>query len=101
MLADEFPEMGAKSPNSLGGTPFGLMLYVTDSDAAFDRAVAAGAKILYPVKNQFYGDRSGTVTDPFGHKWTLATHVEDVSFDEIKRRMDEMAKQHGKGGGCS
>jgi PhnB protein len=101
MLADEFPEMGAKSPTTLGGTPFGMMLYVTNSDAAFERAVAAGATVLMPVKNQFYGDRSGTVIDPFGHKWTLSTHVEDVAPDELKRRMDEMAKQHAEGGGCS
>jgi PhnB protein len=99
MLADEFPEMGAKSPKSLGGTPFGMCLYVLNSDEAFDRAVKAGATVMMPVKNQFYGDRSGTVIDPFGHKWTLATHVEDVAPDELKRRMDEMAKQHGSGCG--
>ncbi len=96
MLADEFPEMGALSPKTLKGTPFGLCLYVKDSDALFNRAVGAGAKVERPIQNQFYGDRSGTVIDPFGHKWTISTHVEDVSPAEMKKRMDEMMK---KGGG--
>ena len=90
MLADEFPEMGAKGPASLGGTPVGICLYVTDSDAVFQRAVAAGARVERPIQDQFYGDRSGTVIDPFGHKWTLATHKEDVSPEEIERRMKAM-----------
>jgi PhnB protein len=90
MLADESPEMGAKSPTSLGGTPMGICLYVTDADAVFQRAVSAGAKVERPLQNQFYGDRSGTIVDPFGHKWTIATHVEDVTPEEIGRRMAAM-----------
>jgi PhnB protein len=97
MLADEFPEMGARSPQSYGGTPVSLMIYLENVDAAFDRAVAAGAKVLQPVKDQFYGDRSGTLEDPFGHKWTLATHQEDVPPEEMRRRMDEAMKKMGKG----
>lgn len=97
MLADEFPQMGAVSPTTLGGTPFGICLYVPDCDAMFDRAVAAGAKVERPLADQFYGDRSGTVLDPFGHKWTIATHIEDVSPAEMKRRGEEMMKQMGGG----
>lgn len=92
MLADEFPEMNARSPKAIGGTPLSLMLYVGDADAVAARAVAAGAKLLQPVKDQFYGDRSGTIEDPFGHRWTIATHVEDVSEDEMKRRLAAMAE---------
>lgn len=95
MLADEWPEAGAGGPQTLGGTPVGLLLYVPDVDAVFARAVAAGAKVERPVKDQFYGDRSGTVIDPFGHKWTIATHVEDVSSEEISRRFESFAKQQG------
>ncbi len=90
MLADEFPEMGAKSPQSIGGTPVGICLYVENVDARFQQAVSAGAKIERPLQDQFYGDRSGTVIDPFGHKWTIATHIEDVPHDEINRRMAAM-----------
>ena len=90
MLADEFPQMDALSPTTIGGSPVGLMLYLVNVDEIFARAIAAGAKELRPVQNQFYGDRSGTVTDPFGHKWTIATHVEDVSLEEIERRMSAM-----------
>jgi PhnB protein len=89
MLADEMPEMPeviAKSPHSLGGTSFGLQVYVPDVDAAFERAVTAGGSVKRPVKDQFYGDRSGTFEDPFGHVWTLATHVEDVSPEEMQQR---------------
>jgi PhnB protein len=89
MLADEFPEMGAKSPKSIGGSATSILLYVADVDALFKQAVAAGAKELRPVKDQFYGDRSGTLEDPFGHKWSIATHTEDVSPEEMKRRMAE------------
>lgn len=88
MMADENPEWGNKSPRTLGGTSGGYMIYVPDVDAAFDRAVAAGATVVTPVADQFYGDRSGSVLDPFGHKWTLATHVEDIPPDEMKARMD-------------
>jgi len=90
MLADEFPEMGAKSPQSIGGTPVGICLYVENVDARFEQAVKAGAKIERPLQDQFYGDRSGTVIDPFGHKWTIATHIEDVSEEELSRRMAAM-----------
>jgi PhnB protein len=86
MLADEFPEIGAKSPQTIGGTPVTIMLYVEDVDAVVDRAVKAGATLTRPVQDQFYGDRSGGVTDPFGHSWFVATHVEDVSPDELQRR---------------
>jgi len=103
MLADEFPQMGAVSPKTLKGTPSGICLYVRDCDAVFDRAVAAGGKIERPLANQFYGDRSGTLIDPFGHKWTVSTHVEDVSPAEMQKRMAEFAKKGagdcGKGGG--
>jgi PhnB protein len=95
MLADEIPEMPdivARSPETLQGTTFGLNIYLADVDTQFARAVAAGAKVKRPLQNQFYGDRSGTVEDPFGHVWTLATHVEDVSPEELKRRMAEMPK---------
>jgi len=93
MLADEMPEMPdavTKSPTTLGGTATGLALYVPDVDTSFERAVAAGATIKRPVKDQFYGDRSGTVEDPFGHLWTIATHVEDVPPEEIARRAAAM-----------
>jgi PhnB protein len=90
MLADEMPAMGHKSPQTLGGSGVGLMLYVTDVDRIFERAVNAGGTVKQPLTNQFYGDRSGTVTDPFGHVWTIATHVEDVSEEEMQRRMEAM-----------
>ena len=97
MLADEFPEMGARGPKSLGGSPVGLAVYVEDVDAMAERAVAAGATVVRPVQDQFYGDRSGTFEDPFGHKWTLATHKEDVSPEEMTRRFE--AATAGQGGG--
>ena len=93
MLADEAPEMGYRGPQAYGGTSVSLMLYVENVDAAFERAVAAGAKVLRPLQNQFYGDRSGTVSDPFGHVWTLASHVEDVSPEEIDARFAAMMQQ--------
>lgn len=89
MLADEMPEMPdaiTKSPRTLGGTSFGLALYLPDVDAAFAKAIAAGGTVKRPVKTQFYGDRSGTLEDPFGHLWTLSTHVEDVSPEEMLKR---------------
>jgi len=92
MLADESPQMGHKSPQTLGGSGTGLMLYVTDVDDTLQRAVSGGGKVVQPVKNQFYGDRSGTLSDPFGHQWTIATHVEDVAPEEMKRRMYEAMK---------
>ena len=91
MLADEHPERGYRSPQSLGGSASGIMLYVESVDQTFDRALKAGATSREPVKDQFYGDRSGTLTDPFGHWWTVATHVEDVSEEEMQRRMQAMA----------
>jgi len=87
MLADEYPNMGAKSPETLGASPVAILLYVEDVDAVFQQAVAAGAKEDRPVQDQFYGDRSGSVVDPFGHRWLVATHTEDVSPEEMKRRM--------------
>jgi PhnB protein len=86
MLADEFPQMGAKGPRSFGGTPVNLLLYVNDCDAVFHRAAGAGATVKRPLADQFYGDRSGTIEDPFGHSWTIATHKEDVPPDEMQRR---------------
>src|SRR5215468_10855697 len=96
MLADEQPAM-YRGPQSLGGTPVSLMLYVDDVDKVFPRAVEAGAKVVKPVQDQFYGDRSGTLTDPFGHQWTIATHVEDVPPAEMERRM-KAAKMDGNCG---
>ncbi len=93
MLADEHPEMGYQSPQSYGGTPVSIMLYVEDVDAQFQKAVAAGAKVKRPLKDQFYGDRSGTIADPFGHEWTIATHKEDLPMEEIERRAAEAMKQ--------
>jgi PhnB protein len=89
MLSDEFPEYGALSPLSSGGAGMGLHIYVDGVDAAFDRAVKAGAQIEMPVTDQFWGDRYGKLKDPFGHKWSIATHTKDMSSDEMKRRMDE------------
>ncbi len=87
MMADENPDMGAKGPKAYGGSPTSLMIYVDDVDEVFARALNAGATEVRPLQNQFYGDRSGTLTDPFGHQWTLATHVEDVGEEEMQRRM--------------
>jgi PhnB protein len=89
MLADAVAEMGHKSPKTLGGSPISLLLYVEDADGTVQRAVAAGAKLVRPVEDQFYGDRMGGVEDPFGHHWYVATHVEDVPEEEMKRRMKE------------
>ena len=87
MLADESLEMGSRSPQSYGGSPVTIMLYVEDVDTVVNRAVFAGATLQRPVKDQFYGDRSGSVKDPFGHEWHIATHTEDVSPEEMNRRM--------------
>ena len=89
MMSDEFPEFGSLSPESVGNTSMGLHIYVEDVDASFDRAVKAGAKVEMPVMDQFWGDRYGRLKDPFGHKWSLATHKKDMSADEMKRAMDE------------
>jgi PhnB protein len=92
MLADEYPQMGYRSPKALGGTPVSIMIYVEDVDSIYQRAIDAGATEVKPLQDQFYGDRSGTLTDPFGHVWTVATHKEDVTMEEMNRRM---AAAHG------
>ena len=99
MLADEFPEMGNRSPKSVGGTPVTISVYVDDVDAAFDRALRAGAKELRPLENQFYGDRTAQIEDPFGHRWSISTHIEDVPPDEMQRRAAEMAQRMSEGAG--
>lgn len=86
MLADEFPDMGILGPKSIGGTAVSLHLYVEDVDSFADKAVAEGLKVLRPVANQFYGDRSGHFEDPFGHKWSFATHIEDLTPEELNER---------------
>ncbi|HEX8352990.1 MAG TPA: VOC family protein [Pyrinomonadaceae bacterium] len=86
MLADEHPEINARSPRAFGGSPMSLMLYVEDVDSTVSQAVEAGAKLTRPVENQFYGDRTGGLEDPFGHAWYVATHVEDVPAEELKKR---------------
>ena len=97
MLSDEFPEMGARPPQSVGGTPAAIHLYVENVDTIFDRAVTGGGKEIRPVDDKFYGDRTGTLQDPFGHVWHVATHKEDVAPDELKKRADAaMKKMHGK-----
>ena len=88
MLHDEMPSMGAPGPETLGGTPITLSLCVEDVDTLWNRAVAAGAKITMPLQDQFWGDRYGVVSDPFGYKWAMLSHIEDVAEDEMKRRMD-------------
>lgn len=93
MLAEEFPEMNCKSPHSFGGSPVSIMVYVQDVDAFVKQAVAAGAKVITPVENKFYGDRSGSLEDPFGHHWHFATHVEDVPSDEMAKRAEAFMKQ--------
>jgi PhnB protein len=90
MLADENLEMGHKSPRSVGGSPVSLVLYVQDVDRTVKNAVEAGSKLVRPVADQFYGDRTGGLVDPFGHEWYLATHIEDVSPEEMKKRADAM-----------
>ena len=97
MLADEFPEMNFRSPRSVGGTPVNIHLYVPDADKVAKKAVAAGAKMLRPAADQFYGDRSGSLEDPFGHVWHIATHVKDVSMKELKKRAAAMAASAEKG----
>ena len=93
MLADEHPQQGFRGPGAFGGTPVSVLLYVENVDDVWKRALQAGAKELKPLENQFYGDRMGTLEDPFGHIWSLATHVEDVSPEEMARRSEEMMKQ--------
>lgn len=90
MLADEFPGMGARCPQAIGGSPVCLQIYVEDVDAVYASAVAAGARPVRPLENKFYGDRAGQVEDPFGHVWTLASHVENVTAEQLSERMEEM-----------
>lgn len=92
MLADEHPAMGYRGPRTLGGSSVSILLYLADVDRVFERAVKAGARAQRPVADQFYGDRSGTLEDPFGHVWTVATHVEDVPPEEMKRRAEAAMK---------
>lgn len=95
MLADEFPQMGALGPETIGGTPLSLMFYVEDIDAFTEKAIAEGLEVMHRVEDQFYGDRSGQFKDPFGHVWVFATHTEDVTPEEINARA---AAKHGAGG---
>lgn len=89
MLADEFPEFGSLSPQSVGGSGSGLHIYVEDVDSAFDRAIGAGGVVEMPVANMFWGDRFGKLVDPFGHKWSIATHTRDMSMEEIEEAQEE------------
>lgn len=98
MLADEYPDMGYRGPESLGGTSVSLMVYVDDVDKIYPQAIAVGGKEMRPLQNQFYGDRSGTLTDPFGHVWTISTHVEDISEEELAKRAAAAAKEAGLAG---
>ncbi|NUS60518.1 MAG: VOC family protein [Lysobacter sp.] len=98
MLSDEFPEWGALSPKSRGGATGGMLIYVKDADASIDRAVKAGATVVQAAEDQFWGDRMGTVVDPFGHKWMLGTHKEEVSPEEMQRRGDAWIKDMEKMG---
>jgi PhnB protein len=97
MLSEESPQWDALSPDTIGGTASSIMLYVRDADAVFKRAVAAGATVTRDIADQFYGDRCGNVKDPFGHKWSIATHIEDVSPEEIGRRAAKMFAEAGNG----
>jgi PhnB protein len=96
MLADEFPQFGSLSPQSIGGSGMGLHIYAEDVDAAFDRAVKAGATVEMPVSEMFWGDRYGKLMDPFGHKWSIATHTRDMSMEEIEEAQEEAMKQMPK-----
>jgi len=96
MLADEFPQFGSLSPQTIGGSGMGLHIYVEDVDSAFDRAVKAGATVEMPVSEMFWGDRYGKLVDPFGHKWSIATHTRDMSMEEIEAAQEEFMKQMPK-----
>jgi PhnB protein len=90
MVSDEFPEMGQVSPTTVGGSPVVISVYVDDVDAVFERAQQAGASVVRPPEDQFYGDRAAQFNDPFGHRWSIATHIEDVPPDEMAKRVTEM-----------
>ena len=90
MLADDCPDLAFHSPQTLGGTAVNLCLYVESVDAVFERAIALGAEVLRPVADQFYGDRAGTLKDPYGHVWTLSTHQEDLSSEELQKRFEDL-----------
>jgi PhnB protein len=96
MLADEFPHFGSLSPQSIGGSGMGLHIYVEDVDSAFDRAIGAGATIEMPVADMFWGDRYGKLVDPFGHKWSIATHKRDLSMEEMEEGMKAMMQEMPK-----
>jgi PhnB protein len=96
MMSDEFPDFGSLSPQSVGGTSVNLHIYLDGVDAAFDRAVQAGATVVMPVADQFWGDRYGRLKDPFGHNWSIGTHIADLSMDDMKRGMDEAMAQMKK-----
>lgn len=97
MLASEFPELDALSPKSVGGTPVSLLIYTDDVDEMFARAIHEGATEIRPVADQFYGDRSGMLMDPFGHRWSIATHIEDVSREEMARRSEARREEFASG----
>ena len=97
MLSEEMAEMGFRGPLSFGGTPVSLLVYVKDVDAVFAKAIAAGAESKHPVADQFYGDRSGTIVDPFGHVWSIATHQRDMSADEMQKAMEAAMQKEKKG----
>ncbi|MCP4246752.1 MAG: VOC family protein [bacterium] len=99
MLCEEFPDMGAKSPKAIGGTPVTVHLYVADADKIFAQAIEAGATVNMPLTDMFWGDRYGKLSDPFGHQWSVATHKEDLSPDEIAKRQAEAFGPGGKCGG--
>ena len=101
MLGEETLEMGYRGVQSYGGSPISIMLYVEDCDALFNQAVAAGAEVKHPLKDQFYGDRSGTVADPFGFQWNLSTHKEDVTPEDMKKRMEAVMGQGDCGAAAS
>jgi PhnB protein len=93
MICDEFPNMGARGPEAVGGTPVSIHLYIADVDDVVKRAVAAGAKATQPMQDKFYGDRAGGIIDPFGHSWYIATHTEDMSMEEMQLRAEEFTKK--------
>jgi PhnB protein len=97
MLSDEFPEMGNKSPQTLGGSACTVMLYTENVDSLWDQAVKAGAEVKMPLNNMFWGDRFGSMVDPFGHNWSMAQHIEDVSPEEMKKRQEAFFKQQMAG----